>query len=75
VFTLVILNQSLPDENGLDLVDRISSLVNHSVPIILLAGDTPPKTNRKVAAVLVKSQMSLTQATATILSYLPADRS
>jgi PAS domain S-box-containing protein len=75
VFALVILNQSLPDENGLDLVDRISSLVNHSVPIILLAGDTPPKANAKVAAVLVKSQMSLTQATATILSYLPADRS
>ena len=75
VFALVILNQSLPDQNGLDLVDRISSLVNQSVPIILLATDTPTKTNGNVAAVLVKSQVSLTQATATILSYLPAERS
>jgi hypothetical protein len=61
----IVAAQSLQEAERLDVVDRISSLVNHSVPIILLATDNPPKTNGNVAVVLVKSQVFLTEATAT----------
>ncbi|MEA3179355.1 MAG: hypothetical protein QOI59_2878 [Gammaproteobacteria bacterium] len=74
-FDMVILDQSLPDGNGLVLVDRIPGLIGHAVPIILLATDVPSNIHEKVNAVLIKSQTSATQAAATILSHLPADRS
>ncbi len=67
-FDLVILDQMLPDGNGLMLVDRIPELV---VPkVILLVTDPPRVVDARVAAVLVKSQVSAAQAAATILSYL-----
>ena len=73
-FDLVILDQTLPDGDGLGLVDRIPGLVARKVPsVILLVTDPPPRRCKaKVAAVLVKSQVSAAQAAATILSYLPA---
>jgi PAS domain S-box-containing protein len=67
-FDLVILDQTLPDGNGLALVDRIPELV---VPkVILLVTDPPQVVHARVAAVLVKSQVSAAQAAATILSHL-----
>jgi PAS domain S-box-containing protein len=73
-FDMVILDQSLPDGNGLMLVDRIPGLIGHPVPIILLATDVPNNIHEKVNAVLIKSQTSATQAAATIMLHLPADR-
>jgi len=65
----------LPDGDGLSLVDRIPRLVERIVPnVILLVTDPPRDVHTKVAAVLVKSQVSAAQAAATILSYLPAAR-
>jgi DNA-binding response OmpR family regulator len=74
-FELVVLDQALPDGNGLSLVDRIPALVERVVPtVILLVTDPPRSVHGKVAAVLVKSQISAAQAAATILTYLPASR-
>lgn len=74
-FDLVILDQTLPDGNGLSLVDRIPALVERIVPnVILLVTDPSAGVHEKVAAVLVKSQISAAQAAATILSHLPAKR-
>jgi PAS domain S-box-containing protein len=74
-FDLVVLDQTLPDGSGLSLVDRIPALVERVVPtVILLATDPPRSVHGKVAAVLVKSQISAAQAATTILSYLPANR-
>jgi PAS domain S-box-containing protein len=73
-FDLVILDQSLPDGNGLNWVDRLPGLLGRSIPVVLLATNTPEHVNRNVSAVLVKSQASAAQAAATILAYLPTAR-
>lgn len=70
-FGLVILDQSLPDGNGIALVDMIARHAGHLVPIIVLSAvDAPHDVYRKVAAVLIKSQVSAAQVATTILSYL-----
>ena len=70
-FRLVILDQLLPDGNGIGLVDRITKIAGHPLPIIILsAADVPHDAYPKVAAVLVKSQVSAAQVATTILSYL-----
>jgi PAS domain S-box-containing protein len=70
-FGLVILDQSLPDGNGITLVDHIAGHAGHLVPIIILsAADVPHEAYGKVAAVLIKSQVSAAQVATTILSYL-----
>jgi PAS domain S-box-containing protein len=70
-FGLVILDQSLPDGNGIALVDMIAGHAGHLVPIIVLsAADAPHDVYRKVAAVLIKSQVSAAQVATTILAYL-----
>jgi PAS domain S-box-containing protein len=71
IFGLVILDQSLPDGDGITLVDLIAEYAGHPVPIIILsAADVPHDVYRKVAAVLIKSQVSAAQVATTILSYL-----
>jgi PAS domain S-box-containing protein len=70
-FGLVILDQSLPDGNGIALVDMIAGHAGHLVPIIVLSvADAPHDVYRRVAAVLIKSQVSAAQVATTILSYL-----
>ncbi|HTB90969.1 MAG TPA: ATP-binding protein [Steroidobacteraceae bacterium] len=70
-FGLVMLDQLLPDGNGISLVDRITEYAGHPPPIIILsAADVPHDAYPKVAAVLIKSQVSAAQVATTILSYL-----
>jgi PAS domain S-box-containing protein len=70
-FGLVVLDQLLPDGNGIGLVDRIAEYAGHAVPIIILsAAAVPHDAYPKVAAVLIKSQVSAAQVATTILSYL-----
>jgi len=70
-FGLVILDPSLPDGDGITLVDLIAEYAGHSVPIIILsAADVSHDVHRKVAAVLIKSRVSAAQVATTILSYL-----
>jgi PAS domain S-box-containing protein len=75
-FELIILDQTLPDGNGISLVDRIPALVGSGVPIVVLsATDVPNDAHRKVAVALAKAQVSPAQVATTILSYLPPPRS
>jgi PAS domain S-box-containing protein len=67
-YELVILNQSLPDPR---LVKRIPALVGHSVPIVLLAAESPNDVRGMVTAVLVKSQVSAAEVVTTIFSHIP----
>jgi PAS domain S-box-containing protein len=70
-FALVILDQSLPDGSGISLMDLIAGYAGHLVPVIILsAADVPHEVYGKVAAVLIKSQVSAAQVATTILSYL-----
>jgi PAS domain S-box-containing protein len=74
-FDMVVLDQALPDGDGLSLVDRVPGLIQFSVPIVLLVTDVPSEVSTSVAEVLVKSQVSAAQVAATILCYLPRIRS
>jgi PAS domain S-box-containing protein len=70
-FGLVLLDPTLPDGSGFDLIDKIPSLVGRPIPIVILsATDVTPEIRRKVDAVLIKSQVSATQVVATVLSFL-----
>jgi PAS domain S-box-containing protein len=72
-FGLVVLDQSLPDGNGFTLVDKIKNTGERPIPIIVLsAADVSSEVYKKVAAVLIKSQVSVAQVATTILSYLAA---
>jgi PAS domain S-box-containing protein len=70
-FGLVVLDQWLSDGNGITLVDRIASNDGRPIPIIILsAAAVPHDVYGKVAAVLIKSQVSAAQVATMILSYL-----
>ena len=70
-FDLVILNQSLPQENEPNLLARIPELIGHAVPVVLLAAEVPTSIHANVAAVLIKSHLSAQVLAATVLSHLP----
>jgi PAS domain S-box-containing protein len=70
-FGLVVLDQWLPDGNGITLVDRIALNDRCPIPIIILsAADVSADVYKQVAAVLIKSQVSAAQVATMILSYL-----
>jgi CheY-like chemotaxis protein len=75
-FSLAVVDHSLPDGSGLELVDRIPDLAGHALPVIVLSTtDVSREVRAKVAAVVVKSQMSAVRIASTILSYLPRSSS
>jgi PAS domain S-box-containing protein len=75
-FSLAVLDQSLPDGNGLGLVDRVPELAGRALPIIILSTtDVSRAIHAKVAAVLVKAQASAPRIVSTILSCLAQSRS
>jgi PAS domain S-box-containing protein len=69
-FGLIVLDQSLPDGNAIALIDGIEAHEPRTPIIILSAVDVPHATRSKVAAVLIKSQVSAAQVATTILSYM-----
>ena len=70
-FSLVVLDQLLPDGNGITLLDRVAEYARRPLPIIILsAADVPHDAYPRVAAVLIKSQVSAAKVATTILSYL-----
>lgn len=70
-FGLVVLDQWLPDGNGITLLDQIGSNDDRPTPVIILsATDVPLDVHKQVAAVLIKSQVSAAQVATMILSYL-----
>ncbi len=75
-FSLAVLDQSLPDGSGLALVDRLPELAGRALPIIILSTtDVSRDVRAKVAAVLIKSQVSALVIASTILSCLAQSRS
>jgi PAS domain S-box-containing protein len=73
-FDLIIVNQTMPDGDGINLVARIPGLVGHGVPIVLLASEVPSDIHENVTAVLVKSEVSPRQVASAILSHLPVNQ-
>jgi PAS domain S-box-containing protein len=70
-FRMVVLDQLLPDGNGISLLELIAEQAGHPLPIIILsAAAVPHDAYPKVAAVLIKSQVSAAQVATTILSYM-----
>jgi PAS domain S-box-containing protein len=71
-FELIVVDQSLPDGDGTSLVDKIPGLLEHAVPVIVLAaGDLPHHVHQKVSAVLLKTRVSPVQIATAISAYLP----
>jgi PAS domain S-box-containing protein len=72
-FDLIVLDQVLPDGNGVSLVPRIPQLLGRSVPIVILsATEVPADVRRQVTAALMKSPERSTQIANTIMSHVPS---
>jgi PAS domain S-box-containing protein len=69
-FGLIVLDQSMPDGDGMLLIDLIGAADKNASIIILSAVDVSPVVRSKVAEVLIKSQVSAAQVATTILYYL-----
>ncbi len=71
-FSLLLLDQTLSDGTGLDLLDRLPLLNARSLPVVILSGsEVPREVQQRVAATLVKSRVSEAHIVKTILSWLP----
>jgi CheY-like chemotaxis protein len=69
-FSLVVLDLSLPDGNGLELLNQLED----ETPIVILSvSEVPRMVQRRVAAALVKSRLSEAEVVNTILSLVPAE--
>jgi signal transduction histidine kinase len=71
-FSLLLLDLTLSDGTGLDLLDRLPSLTTRSLPVVILSGSEVPRDVRqRVATTLVKSRVSEAHIVKTINSLLP----
>jgi PAS domain S-box-containing protein len=68
--SLVVLDMSLPDGNGLLLLDRLDKLPQPPPVVILSVTEMPQAIQQRVAAALVKSRQSEDEVVRTILSVL-----
>ena len=70
-FDLVVLDLTLPDGSGLDLLERLNSLAGYPVPVLILSAHETDKTvQSKVKAALVKSRVSEARIVETILAMV-----
>jgi CheY-like chemotaxis protein len=71
-FSLVVLDLSLPDGNGLHLLERVPKIGGRSAPVVILSGtEVSHEVRQRVAAALVKSRVSEAHIVQTILSLVP----
>jgi signal transduction histidine kinase/CheY-like chemotaxis protein len=75
-FSLLILDPSLPDGDGLDLLAELPQRVTYRLPVVILSvAEMPQAVRQRVTAALVKSRVSEERITAIVmsaLSYQPA---
>lgn len=70
-FALVIADVELPDATGLQVLDRLESLVGKEIPILILCNDAPAaEVYSRVAAVMVKTRTAEEKIAATILQTI-----
>jgi PAS domain S-box-containing protein len=72
IFSLIVLDLSLPDGNGLSLLERLPAIAGRSIPVVILSvSEVPRDVQQRVAAALVKSRVSESHIVQTILSLVP----
>jgi DNA-binding response OmpR family regulator len=70
-FALIVLDLSLPDGSGMELLKTMNTLAVKSTPVLILsASEASAEVRAQVAGVLVKSRMSETRVVDTILSLI-----
>lgn len=58
-YSLLLLDLSLPDGSGLDLLRRLPTLSSGSMPVVVLSADAPPTESlQNVSAVLIKTRVA-----------------
>lgn len=73
-FSLIVIDLTLPDGDGLKLLDDLGKLQPPVPVVILSASEVPREVRQRVAATLVKSRMSEARIVETILSLLRQGR-
>jgi PAS domain S-box-containing protein len=73
LFSLVVLDLSLPDGNGLHLLEKLPTVAGETIPVVILSvTEVSRDVQQRVAASLVKSRVSEAHIVQTILSLVPA---
>jgi PAS domain S-box-containing protein len=71
-FSLVVLDMSLPDGSGLQLLEKLPKVAGQSIPVVILSvTEVSREVQQRVAASLVKSRVSEAHIVQTILSLVP----
>jgi signal transduction histidine kinase len=71
IFSLLLLEMSLSDGTGVELLDRLPSLTASPLPVVILSGsEVPLDIRQRVNATLVKSRVSEAHIVETILACL-----
>ena len=72
-FSLIVLDLSLPDGNGLQLLEKLPEVAGQSIPVVILSvTEVSREVQQRVAASLVKSRVSEAHIVETILSLVPS---
>jgi DNA-binding response OmpR family regulator len=72
-FSLIVLDLSLPDGNGLQLLEKLPEVAGQSIPVVILSvTEVSREVQQRVAASLVKSRVSEAHIVQTILSLVPS---
>src|SRR5690606_915720 len=71
-FDLVVLDISMPDGSGLELLEHLDTVTGRPVPVLILSASEPADANlrKRVAAVLLKSRVSEEHVVRTVLNLV-----